>query len=393
MTKDTKPSNSQNMDIGEDIAKTLSKATKLPVYYVDNKIPDGVAEIFINEAPELLNHMSKEDIYAEVHEVYMSIIMDSRGEEEQSQKIQAAAERFDQLLKTLRKGRQCLAYVFLPDIRGIPKGTQLGSARVVERSDIKFERDNTFWELADSYKQRYAHIDYDQSGTWLECKFNSFLSRNIRNDFFTYLQPIIGIVSILLHGHQISQQTLIGVVIHDKRQSFIGPDSIGNNYLTSGWAKYSDDKQDHLALVSNILSQKKASEIERKIILSSKLFNLRSETRSKEASFISTMSAIEGLLLTKSDRDYLGHKLSEKTAFLLRDKQNERIAMYDEMKRLYDLRSILVHGSSKTAEVTDRDIRTLENIYLALFDKVLDLSPKLKTASEFDKAINEKRFA
>jgi len=393
MSRETGSAKPSRLDAGEDIAKALSKATKLPVYYVNNKIPDGIAEIFINEAPDLLQHMTKEDIYAEVHDTYMNIIMDIRGDEEQSHKIELAAKQFDQLLKTLRKGRVCTAYVFLPDIREVPKGIRLGSAEVIEQSDIKFEHDKAFWEHTKHHKERYAHLDYDKGGTWLKCEFKSYLSRNIRNDFFTYLQPIIGTVSILLHGHRISEKTLIGVIIHDKRQSFIGPDSIGDNYLTSGWAKYSPDLHDRWVIVSKMLSQKKPSEIEQKIMLSSKLFNLGAETSSREASFISTMSAVEGLLLTRSDRDYLGHKLSEKTAFLLRNKQEDRIDMYNEMKRLYDLRSSLVHGSSKAVKITDRDVRTLENIYLNLFDKLLDLSSTLKTASEFDKVVNEKRFA
>lgn len=393
MTKEVKSDKSGRQNIGQDIAKSISEATNLPVYYIDNKIPIGVAEIFIKEAPALLNHLSKEDIYAEVQGAYSSYFMDAMQIKDPDERILFMAEKFDKLLKSLQKGKTCTAFVFIPSIGKLPVGTTLGSAEIIDRESVKFEHDNSFWQHADHLKKEFNNINYDSGGTWLKCEFKSYLNNNIRNDFYPYIQPIIGILSTLLYGHRISEKTLIGVILHDKRQSYLGPDALGKNYLTNGWAIFDQRTKDRLVNVSRILGQKKPSEIEKKIVLSSKLFNLGAETSSNEASFITTMSAIEGLLLTKSDRDFLGHKLSEKTSFLLRKKQSDRIGMYEEMKRLYDLRSNLVHGSAKSSKITSRDVKDLENIYLSLFEVILSLSKKMKTATEFDQYINRKRFA
>ena len=86
------------------------------------------------------------------------------------------------------------------------------------------------------------------------------------------------------------------------------------------------------------------------------------------------ISALESLLLTKNDRDYLGKKLAEKTSFLLEKNYDKRIELYKLMEKYYGKRSNLMH--SGTTKIDDVDERNIEYILTNLIYKLTELTTK-----------------
>src|SRR5947209_18282844 len=125
------------------------------------------------------------------------------------------------------------------------------------------------------------------------------------------------------------------------------------------------------------------------------MYWLALQSYSPEITFITLISALESLLLGKSDRDYIGLKISEKVAFLMFDEQGERLQVFKNMKKYYDIRSSLVHGKSgKAVKVEQADLDTIKQIFTSVFEKVLNLvekyrSPNTEDDNGWDDYINE----
>jgi hypothetical protein len=97
------------------------------------------------------------------------------------------------------------------------------------------------------------------------------------------------------------------------------------------------------------------------------------------------LSAFESLLLTKSDRDYLGFKLAEKTTFLLESECKKREILYNLMKKFYRLRSDLIHGGNVTIDESTE--AHAKEIFKAVVLRLLDLTSKYE---KMERKTNEK---
>lgn len=66
--------------------------------------------------------------------------------------------------------------------------------------------------------------------------------------------------------------------------------------------------------------------------------------KDREYSFIDCVIGLEALLSTESERTELSYKFRVRGSVLLSKQRQERKELIDKLKRLYDLRSRLVHG-------------------------------------------------
>lgn len=89
------------------------------------------------------------------------------------------------------------------------------------------------------------------------------------------------------------------------------------------------------------------------------------------------IAALESLLLTKNDRDYLGNKLAEKTAFLLGKDFEQRMKIFRDIKKLYSKRSALIHGG-KEQDISIRDERQSEMYVKEVIFKLAELYKQYK---------------
>lgn len=71
---------------------------------------------------------------------------------------------------------------------------------------------------------------------------------------------------------------------------------------------------------------KHTSELEKRVLNAIDIFGLSDDATALEIRFLLSVIALEGLLLSEGDKDYLGWKLSEKVAFLVADTSEWRVA-------------------------------------------------------------------
>jgi hypothetical protein len=119
------------------------------------------------------------------------------------------------------------------------------------------------------------------------------------------------------------------------------------------------------------------------------------------AKIASYISVLETLFAVKGDNT---HKTAERTAVLIGNSDDERIQIYDDVSKIYDIRSKYVHGS----EINDKKYKTLadisfkadeivRNVLISMFQKYEHLNYKSKdkpehitmNADDVDKKFNE----
>jgi len=381
----------------KSLGEALSKATNVPVYYQDNsELVNSIVDNIRNKMPAKIKQMFKDISDSELSEqiseflTHYQIFAKEKSEENFFKELA-------QFIDSLTKVKSYKAFIFLPKIIGFPPGESFGLIKTITRNEVAFEHDEGFWEHFAYIKTQYADVNED-NGLWLECQFNSVLNYYLENELKKSLQPFLGIISILMYGFPISDESLIGVIIGINRQEYIAPDIIGGKYIVRGWARFHPARNQTVEEAKKILAKQKNTELERKLILSSKMYWLALQSYSPEITFISLISALESLLLGVSDRDYIGLKISEKVAFLMSDEQKERLEIYKSMKKYYDIRSSLVHGKSgKAVRVERADLDTIKHIFTAVFEKILYMAETYTSFhTEDDKGlddyINELRF-
>lgn len=172
----------------------------------------------------------------------------------------------------------------------------------------------------------------------------------------------------MLHRH-IDTKHVAGIIYSNSKRAYLLEPSIKFN----GWTTF--DKKvfgKYLLKLSDITQKNKPTPLEQKMLRSLPIYWLSQSSQTYEIQFLLMISATESLLLTENDRDYLGMKIAEKTAFLLSNEGSKRLEIYKIMKKYYSKRSKIVHTGQK--DVSRDDVLNMQNIYLNLMLKLLDLS-------------------
>ncbi len=382
---------------GKALADALSQATNMPVFYQDySELIDRIVDVIRHTLPaktrQLFQEISDSELHDQLSEFLTIYQFSARGKPEADFFRELA-----QFIDSLTKEKSYKAFLFIPKIIEFPAGESFGSIKTITRDEVVFEHNEGFWEHFAYIKTQYADVTED-NGLWLACTFTSRLHYNLRGELEKSLQPFLGIVSVLMYGFPISEKSLIGVIIGNNRLEHIAPDIIGSKNLVPGWARFHPPRHQNVDQVKQVLAKQKNTELERKLVLSSKMYWLALQSSSPEVTFIALISALESLLLSESDRDYIGLKLSEKVTFLMADEQKVRLDIYKRMKKYYNMRSALVHGKPGKAVVVERaDVETVKQIFTAVFEKVLSMvetytSFHTDDDKGFDDYINELRF-
>jgi hypothetical protein len=137
-------------------------------------------------------------------------------------------------------------------------------------------------------------------------------------------------------------------------------------------------------------------DLEERILNSIQLFGLLDGSTPIEIRVVLSIFCLEGLLLTNSDRDYLGQKLAEKVSFLLveppdlegkftssnviqhvlpPDLASSRLKLFKKIKNLYDKRSSFAHGrrDHEDKKIGINDYEIVRSILIAVITKLATL--------------------
>jgi hypothetical protein len=164
---------------------------------------------------------------------------------------------------------------------------------------------------------------------------------------------------------------------------------IGNKI--ENFFNYSEDLHGFaLTILSDISSKPNPSKLEKKILRGIEIFGLSQSTQNKDIRFIILISALETILLTKTDKDYLSLKLAEKSAFIIEEEGLDRLRIYKLVKGLYGKRSGLVHEGNRDIEV--RDLDKLEDLIRTVIFHLILLSQTYSQMEEIEDLILKRKF-
>lgn len=137
--------------------------------------------------------------------------------------------------------------------------------------------------------------------------------------------------------------------------------------------KYQSKLDKKISELTDIIIEPEPTTIERKIKNALRIFGIQKSITNEQVRFVLLVTCLESLLLTKSDRDYLGWRLAEKTAFLLG--RNKKIVS-DGIKLAYKKRSSFIHEETRKKKrylITEDDIHTMEGTVISVLRKLLEL--------------------
>jgi len=167
-----------------------------------------------------------------------------------------------------------------------------------------------------------------------------------------------------------------------------------------GWIAYSNRLDAIISKLTNILTKRDPSDIENRLINAIRLFGVGTEATRPEVRYTLLTTGLEGLLMVQNDRDYLGLKLSEKVTFLLEKEPEKRAKLFKVIKDAYARRSDFVHQNPDYEPITDEDVRELRNIFIKVFNKLLELRDdgytqiqKREGAKTVDRLVEDLKFS
>jgi hypothetical protein len=337
----------------KDISKTLENELGIPVRVIDTNIIDDLTKIF-QQDPNISRLFSEQELWSEVSTFYQKLlIIPSKDDVEFRQRVK-------EFYQGLSKEKNYTAKFAIPDVYDLPIGIKIANFTVIEPE----LHDRDLAVHLNYLKERNPKLNFNCS--WGELQYKSVRTQSISDILYKELEFPFSILTLMVQKPLDPKET-VGAIFSDQGTvNFVGP------FEGGGWTRYIHDFDRFLTRLSEISQKKSPSKLERKIIRSLELYWLSQSTQKREIQFILLISTLESLLLTKEDRDYLGLKLAEKTAFLLEMEQDNRIEVYKEIKRFYNLRSELIHSGSR--KIQDSELIRLNGFIKRILFKILDLS-------------------
>jgi hypothetical protein len=130
------------------------------------------------------------------------------------------------------------------------------------------------------------------------------------------------------------------------------------------------------------------SELERRLVSALRLFGHSMNLALDEDAFVGVVSSVEALLL--DDRTPRNEGVAERTAHILGGTGPQKKQVYDEMKRLYRVRSDLVHGIE--VDFSPTDLLTLTAITQRVFASTLNMIPAMPNDGDIARWFEKMKF-
>lgn len=348
-----------------------------------NQITEDI-EIILRSDP-FLNKLYEDKDYLSIvsYELVNHITLYSYESEE---KLKIIINDFlDQLAIKKRYG----AIICLYGIKNLPLGLKLGNLEIFKPdfNDSKLKKD------LDSLYRSYNNYIHEQTEildkfSWAKVSFEDYYYWNIRDILFKELELPFAILSLVM-GYDLDVRKTLGIIYYsDNPVGYLFPlmymEERRHPIKFSGWINHPGYNEEIMSKPLNallIITQKSnLTELEKRIIRAIRLYGASRSSYKLEIRFLVLISACESLLLSEKEKDYIAWKLSEKTAFLIKEDGVDRLSLYERMKKLYNKRSKIVHEGN--IGITYENVKDLESIFLQLVIKMLELSNKYTHMSQ-----------
>lgn len=321
------------------------------------KYMDKINELYELQDETILEHFTETDFLQEVTNFHLiSLFVSPKDETEWS-------ERITSFIDGLKIEKTYTSTIIFRQLTGLPIGTKLGDLEII-KPDLSINKLKEHLECCE------INLEDVESISWGRLLFNSHRTIGIEEILFEKLELPLGILSLIMNIDLDPKETL-GII-----QS---PDGIiyflGSSKKPLSFSRYVPEIYDEkLKLISEITIKSSRSKLEKKILQGIQIFGLSRLAHKFEIRFLMVISSCESLLLSSNDRDYLGLRLSEKTAYLLETDGGKRFNLFKLIKNFYNKRSDFIH--SGTNKIKIEDVRNLDDIFEALVFELLELTAK-----------------
>jgi hypothetical protein len=141
------------------------------------------------------------------------------------------------------------------------------------------------------------------------------------------------------------------------------------------WISWSNSFRISVPLLTEIITKLNPTTLEKKIGNMLKLYGIQTSVKNTSTKFVLLVTCLESLLLTGSDKDYLGWKVSEKTAFLIGKNGKDRMEINNYMKLAYRKRSKFIHADAKKKAdfIEEIDVIKMRKLVRRVLGKLLTL--------------------
>jgi len=310
----------------------------------------------LKRIPELKTNFHDNELWSETNELisHIKIIERPKTKGELRKQIKKYIEK-------LKQEKEYTALLFFNELIGLPIGTKIDCMEIIkEDPNEKYLR-----EYVERWKKEKL---YRNDSSWIQVKFKTRKIIGASSVLYEKLELPISILSMVTHL-DLDTRSIAGAMYSPGRRQilFFEPKKSYN------WSKYKKEIfGNYLKTMSDITQKARKTKLEKKILQAIQIFWFSKLSKKTEIRFLMIISAFESLLLTENDRDYLGKKLAEKTAFLLGKDYDEKMELYRLIKKYYGIRSKLVHGS--ITKISGSDEFTAKNIFMDLIFKLLELT-------------------
>jgi hypothetical protein len=178
--------------------------------------------------------------------------------------------------------------------------------------------------------------------------------------------------------------------------------SVSSGRANAGWANpkvmpvaridIGTDRAREIGLprADQMLANRQPTDLEMRILTSLAWAGRAHAEYRREQSFMLLAIALESLLTKATARSGVTERLCRRVAHILGTSPKVRRDIFQDVEKLYKVRSILVHTGDST-ELTDEDLGTLESLVDGVLARVLADEPfaSMKTAREFDEWLDD----
>lgn len=282
----------------------------------------------------------------------------------------------------LNKKRNIICFVPLYELEGFPEGYKVGNSKITLFENLPRElKENIDEHYIFEYKQRddtektFTLEDYKNihmSKHWICRRVEGVGHYKLNEEAYEKINDDLNILRI---AYKSREET---ITLDHKDFFYFDSDMklIGSSHKCRNSVQYLDFRDDEIKILNEVFLKDEKSDIDHRIATSLKLYGLQTTVTPVEIKFVLIMNALEGLLLSKTDTNYLGKRLSEKVAFLIGKEKDERLQTYLTMKEMYNKRSNFTHQKQRMNEkdkITESDLLYLSNAFIRTVTELLEL--------------------
>jgi hypothetical protein len=288
-------------------------------------------------------------------------------------------EDFVQYLKSdVLVSKKYMFYFPLYNLSKFPNKLKIGFSTVILFEDIPKKVQDSFikaWKHEYFINRGYSlteqdFIDYSKKRVFLSVSVEANGYTKASEKASILLNDSLNILRFL-YSEDISANDYYWII--EGSNSSGGTIGYERNYRV--WIAWFNNFRISVPLLTEIITKLNPTTLEKKIGNMLKLYGIQTSVRNSSTKFVLLITCLESLLLTSSDKDYLGWKVSEKTAFLVGKDGKDRIEINNYTKLAYRKRSRFIHADAKKKAdfIEEFDVLKLQKLVRRVLDKLLTL--------------------